>query len=189
MTDELAEAIIDDARERMANAVDHARQEFSGIRTGRANSGLVEKLPVEYYGSSVPLQQLASFSVPDARMLMISPFDKGSIGAIERAILDANIGLNPSNDGAAIRLAFPQLTEERRKDFVRLARERAEESRTAVRNARREARKDLESMQRDGDVSEDELRRLESELDRQTKRHESEIDEALEHKTAELMEA
>lgn len=189
MTDDLAEAIIEDARERMERAVEHARQEFSGIRTGRANSGLVEKLNVEYYGSNVPLQQLASFSVPDARMLMISPFDKGSIGAIERAILDANLGLNPSNDGAAIRLAFPQLTEERRRDFVRLARERAEDGRTAVRNARREARKDLESMERDGDVSEDDLHRLESELDRQTKRHESEIDEALDHKTAELMEA
>lgn len=189
MTDELADAIIEDARERMDRAVEHARSEFSGIRTGRANPGLVEKISVDYYGTNVPMQQLASFSVPDARMLMISPFDKGSIGAIERAIVDANLGLNPSNDGAAIRLAFPPLTEERRKDFVRLANQRAEDSRTAVRNARREARKDLESMQRDGDISEDELHRLQGSLDQETKRHEALIDEALDHKTAELMEA
>ncbi len=146
MTDEFAEAIVSDASERMGNAVTHARSEFSGIRTGRANPGLVEKLPVDYYGSIVPLQQLASFSVPDSRMLMISPFDKSSMGAIERAILDANLGLNPSNDGAAIRLAFPPLTEERRRDFVRMAKARAEDGRTAVRAARREARKDLDAM-------------------------------------------
>lgn len=189
MTDDLAEATITDAAERMTKAVEHARGELASIRTGRANPGLVEKITVDYYGSSVPLQQLASFSVPDARMLMISPYDKGSMGAIERAIIDANLGLNPSNDGAAIRLAFPPLTEERRREFVRLARGRAEESRNAVRAARREARKDLESLEKDGDVSEDELRRLESTLDRRTKAHEAEIDEALEHKTAELMEA
>lgn len=189
MSDELADAIMTDAVERMDRAVAHARAEFAGIRTGRANPGLVEKISVDYYGSSVPMQQLASFSVPDARMLMISPFDKGSIGAIERAIIDSNIGLNPSNDGAAIRLAFPPLTEERRRDFVRLARSRAEESRNAVRGARRDARKDLESMQKDGDVSEDELRRFEGELDKLTRAHEAAIDEALDHKTAELMEA
>lgn len=189
MSDELAEAIMEDAAERMVKAVSHARSEFAGIRTGRANPGLVEKLIVNYYGSSVPMQQLAGFSVPDARMLMINPYDKGSIGAIERAIIDANLGLNPSNDGAGIRLAFPPLTEERRKEFVKLAKSRAEDSRTAVRAARRDARKDLESLEKDGDVSEDELRRYEAELDRLTKAHEAEIDEALEHKTAELMEA
>lgn len=189
MTDEFADAIMSDASERMQNAVAHARTEFSGIRTGRASSALVEKLPVEYYGSTVPMQQLASFSVPDARMLMISPYDKSSIGSIERSILDANLGLNPSNDGAAIRLAFPPLTEERRRDFVKLAKARAEESRNAVRAARREARKDLESMERDGDISEDDLRRYEDTLDKLTRGSESEIDEALAQKTAELMEA
>ncbi|MCP4434263.1 MAG: ribosome recycling factor [Actinomycetia bacterium] len=189
MSDELAEAIIEDAGERMSSAVDHAREEFAGIRTGRANPGLVEKLPVEYYGSTVPMQQLASFSVPDARMLMISPFDKGSINGIERAIIDANLGLNPSNDGAAIRLTFPQLTEERRRDFVRLAKGRAEESRNALRGSRRDARKDLESMEKDGDLSEDDLRRYEESLDKMTKKYEQAIDEALDHKTAELMEA
>ena len=189
MTDEFAAAIISDAADRMTKAVEHARTEFAGIRTGRANPGLVEKLQVEYYGSTAPMQQLASFSVPDARMLMISPFDKSSIGAIEKAILDANLGLNPSNDGAAIRLAFPQLTEERRRDFVKLAKKRAEDSRNAIRTARREARKDLETLEKDGDVSEDDLRRLESDLDKTTKKNEGIIDEALEHKTEELMEA
>lgn len=189
MTDEFADTIVSDASERMRNAVAHARTEFSGIRTGRANPGLVEKLPVEYYGSTVPLQQLASFSVPDARMLMISPFDKSSIGAIERSIGDANLGLNPSNDGAAIRLAFPPLTEERRRDFVRLAKARAEDGRTALRAVRRDARKDLEAMERDGDISEDDLRRYEDVLDKLTRTNESDIDDALALKTAELMEA
>lgn len=189
MTDEFADAIVSDASERMRNAVAHARMELSGIRTGRANPGLVEKLQVEYYGSTVPLQQLASFSVPDARMLMISPFDKSSIGAIERSIGDANLGLNPSNDGAAIRLAFPPLTEERRRDFVRLAKARAEDGRTALRAVRREARKDLEAMERDSDISEDDLRRYEDALDKLTRTSESDVDDALAQKTAELMEA
>lgn len=133
MSDDLVEAVSLEATERMGKAVDHTRSDFSGIRSGRANSGLVEKLPVEYYGAIVPLQQLASFSVPEARMLVISPFDKASIGAIERSIRDANLGLNPSNDGAAIRLGFPSLTEERRREFVKMARTKAEDGRTAVR--------------------------------------------------------
>lgn len=188
MSDELIEAVREEAAERMARAVAHTRSEFSGVRTGRASPTLVEKLPVEYYGSSVPLQQLASFSVPEARMLMITPFDKGSMAAIERAIQDSNLGLNPSNDGITIRLGFPPLTEERRKEFVRLVRSRAEDGRTAVRAARRDARKDLESLEKDGDISGDDLHRAESDLDRMTKTHEAEIDEALEAKTVELME-
>ena len=188
MSDELIDAVHEDAEERMAKAVAHARQEFAGVRSGRANPGLVEKLPVEYYGSVVPLQQLASFSVPEARMLVISPFDKGSMNAVEKAIRDANLGLNPSNDGTAIRLNFPPLTEERRKEFVKMVRSRAEEGRNAVRSARRDARKDLEGFQKDGDITEDELRRSEEELDKLTKRHEAEIDAALESKTVELME-
>lgn len=189
MTDhELIEAARLEAEERMARAVAHTRQEFAGVRSGRANPGLVEKLPVEYYGATVPLQQLASFSVPEARMLVISPFDKGAMGAIEKSIRDANLGLNPSNDGAAIRLSFPPLTEERRKEFVRMVRQKAEDGRTGVRNARREARKDLESLRRDGEISEDDLRAAEAELDKLTKRFEAEIDQALELKTTELME-
>lgn len=188
MSDELIEAVREEAAERMSKAVTHTHQEFAGIRTGRANAGLVEKLPVEYYGSTVALQQLASFSVPEARLLVISPFDKASITAIEKAIREANLGLNPSNDGAAIRLAFPSLTEERRKEFVKMARSRAEDGRNAVRAGRRDARKDLEALQKDGDISEDDLRRAEEALDKLTKSHESEIDSALEHKTTELLE-
>ncbi len=188
MSDELIEAVLEDAGDHMEKAVTHARGEFSGVRTGRATPALVEKLPVDYYGSATPLQQLASFSVPDARMLMITPFDKGSMGAIERAIQDSNLGLNPSNDGAAIRLAFPPLTEERRKEFVRLVKSKAEDGRNAVRGARRDARKDLESLEKDGDISVDDLRRAEADLDRLTKQHEAEIDEALDAKTVELLE-
>lgn len=188
MSDELIKAVYEDASERMAKAVAHARGEFAGVRTGRATPALVEKLPVEYYGSTVPLQQLASFSVPEARMLLITPFDKGSMSAIERAIQDSNLGLNPSNDGVTVRLAFPPLTEERRKEFVRLVRNKAEDGRTALRSARRDARKDLEGLEKDGDISTDDLRRAETELDRLTKQHEAEIDEALEAKTVELLE-
>ena len=188
MSDELIEAVREDAEDRMAKAVAHAKSEFSGVRTGRATPVLVEKLPVEYYGSTVPLQQLASFSVPEARMLFITPFDKGSMSAIERAIQDSNLGLNPSNDGITVRLAFPPLTEERRKEFVKLVRAKAEDGRTAVRAARRDARKDLEGLEKAGDISTDDLRRAEADLDRRTKAHEAEIDEVLEAKTIELME-
>jgi ribosome recycling factor len=189
MSDDVIEVVREEAAERMAKAVAHARSEFAGVRTGRATPALVDKLPVDYYGSTVPLQQLASFSVPEARMLLITPFDKGSMSAIEKSIRDANLGLNPSNDGVTIRLAFPPLTEERRKEFVRLVRGRAEDSRNAIRNARRDARKELEALEKDGDISSDDLRRAEAELDKVTKTHESEIDEALDAKTVELMEA
>ena len=153
MSEELIDAVREDADERMGRAVTRTRTEFAGVRSGRANSGLVERLPVEYYGSTVPLQQLASFSVPEARMLVISPFDKGSVAAIERAIRDANLGLNPSNDGVQIRLGFPSLTEERRKEFVKMVRSKAEDGKTAIRSARRDARKDLEALQKDGDIT------------------------------------
>jgi len=188
VSDELIEAVLDDAADHMTRAVAHARHEFAGVRTGRANPGLVERLPVDYYGTATPLQQLASFSVPDARMLVITPFDKGSMAAIERAIQDSQLGLNPSNDGIAIRLAFPPLTEERRKEFVKVVRARAEDGRTAVRGARRDARKDLDALEKDGDISADDLRRAEGDLDKLTKRFEAEIDEALDAKTVELLE-
>lgn len=188
MSDDLISAVREDAEERMSKAVAHTKHEFAGVRSGRANPGLVERLPVEYYGAMTPLQQLASFSVPEARMLVISPYDKGAMAAIERAIRDANLGLNPSNDGNQIRLSFPALTEERRKEYVKLVRQRAEEGRTAIRNARRDARKDLDNLQKDGEISEDELRRAEESLDKLTKKYEAEIDEALENKTVELME-
>lgn len=188
MSEELTQAVAEDAEERMGKAVAHTRSEFAGVRSGRANSGLVEKIPVEYYGVTVPMQQMASFSVPEARQLVISPFDKGAMGAVEKAIRDANLGLNPSNDGTAIRLAFPPLTAERRKEFVKMVKNKAEDGRTAVRAVRRDARKDLEAFQKDGDITEDELHRSEEALDKTTKRFEAEIDSALDHKTTELME-
>jgi ribosome recycling factor len=185
---ELVEVVVDETTEKMTKAVAHARHDFSTIRTGRASSGLVEKLSVDYYGSEVPLQQLASFSVPEARLLVISPFDKGSINAIEKAIRSSDLGLNPSNDGQVIRLGFPPLTEERRRDLVKRVKHMAEEGKVAVRNLRRAARHDLETMQRDGELSEDELGRAEKELDRITHAQESDIEHALQEKERELLE-
>ena len=184
----LVKLVLEDATEKMAKAVEHARKEFSGVRTGRAAPALVEKLPVEYYGSEVPLQQIAGFPVPEARMLVISPYDKSSLGAIEKALQHSDLGLNPSNDGAVIRLTFPQLTAERRKEYVKIVKGMAEEGRVRLRNLRRAARHDLEAMAKDGDVSEDDITRAEKELDKLTHAHEAEIDKALEHKEAELLE-
>lgn len=188
MNDEMVGLLMEEATEKMAKAVEHARQEFAGVRTGRATPALVEKLPVDYYGAEVPLQQLAGFSVPEARMLMVTPFDKGAIGAIEKALQNSNLGLNPSNDGNCIRLVFPPLTEERRKELVRHVRQMAEDGRIAIRNVRRSVRHELESLQKDGELSEDELARIEKDLDKLTHAHEAQIDSAVEHKEAELLE-
>jgi len=180
--------VLDEAREKMAKAVDHARAEFAGVRTGRATPALVEKLPVDYYGTEVPLQQIAGFTVPEARMLVISPYDKGALGAIEKAIQHSGLGLLPSNDGQVIRLAFPPLTEERRKDLVRVVKGMAEEGRVAIRHVRRSARHDLEELEKDGEMSEDELARAEKELDKLTHQYEAQVDAALELKEQELLE-
>ena len=188
MSDDMASMVIDDTKERMARAVVRARSEFGSIRTGRAAPALVEKIPVEYYGSDVPLQQLAGFSVPEARMLVISPFDKGAMAAIEKAIRQSDLGLNPSNDGNNIRLSFPPLTAERRKEYVRVVKGMAEEGRIAVRNLRRSGRHELEAFQKDGELSEDELARAEKDLDKVTQAAEAEIDAALAAKEQELLE-
>ena len=188
MSDEMISMVLDEARERMAKAVSHTRAEFSGVRTGRAAPALVEKLSVDYYGSDVPLQQLAGFTVPEARMLVISPYDKSSLGAIEKAIQQSDLGLTPSNDGVVIRLSFPPLTEERRKDLVRLVRHMAEEGRVSIRNLRRAGRHDLGALEKDGDISADDLARAEKDLDKLTHQHEAEVDKALEHKEQELLE-
>lgn len=188
MSDEMIRLILDDAAEKMAKSVSHARQDFAGVRTGRANPSLVEKLPVDYYGSEVPMQQIAGFSVPEARQLLINPYDQGAMGAIEKAIRESDLGLNPSNDGHTIRLVFPPLTEERRKDLVRVVRQMAEDGRVALRNERRAARHELERMKKDGDISDDDLGRAEKELDKLTHTHEAQIDEALQTKEAELLE-
>lgn len=188
MSDDMISMILDEARERMAKAVSHARSEFAGVRTGRATPVLVEKLPVDYYGTEVPLQQIAGFSVPEARTLVISPYDKSSVGAIERAIQQSDLGLSPSNDGQVIRLNFPPLTEERRKELVRVVKHMAEEGRVSIRNLRRTGRHDLGALEKDGDISADDMTRAEKELDKLTHTYEAEVDRALEHKEQELLE-
>lgn len=185
---ELIDLVLEEAADKMGKAVSHARHEFSTIRTGRASAALIEKLPVEYYGSEVPLQQVAGFSVPEARLLVVNPFDKASLNAVEKAIRNSDLGLNPSNDGVVIRLAFPPLTEERRRELVKKVRDMAEHGKVAVRNARRDARRELEALARDGEAGEDEVARGEKELDRITHGHEGDIDRAVDQKEAELLE-
>lgn len=186
--DDMISMVLDETTEKMAKAVVHTRADFGGIRTGRAAPSLVEKLPVDYYGQEVPLQQLAGFQVPEARLLVISPYDKSALGAIEKAIQHSDLGLNPSNDGQVIRLAFPPLTEERRRDLVKVVKHMAEDGRVSIRNLRRAARHDLEALEKGGDISADELTRAEKELDKLTHKHEAEIDAALAHKEQELLE-
>lgn len=185
---ELVEAAIAEARDRMAKAVEHTKAEFAAVRTGRASPGLVEKLKVDYYGAEVPLQQLAGLSVPEPRVLVVTPYDKGALKAIEKAIQGSDLGINPSNDGQVIRLVFPQLTEERRKELVKVVRHRAEEGRIAVRNLRRSARHELEVLEREGEISSDELERAERELEKLTHEHVAEIDRLVAHKERELLE-
>lgn len=188
MSSELIDVVIADATDRMARAVEHTRSEFTGVRTGRATPALIDKLPVEYYGAEVPMLQLASFSVPEARQLLVTPFDKSSMGAIERAIQVADLGLNPSNDGTVIRLSFPPLTSERRAELVKVVRGLAEEGRISVRNARRAARRDLEELGDEADVSDDDLARATKELDKITQTYEVQITETLALKERELLE-
>lgn len=188
MSDEMIKTIFDDAAERMSASVEHTKGGFIGVRTGRATPALVERLPVIYYGSEVPLQQIASFSVPEARLLVISPFDKEAIAGIERAIRESDLGLSPSTDGVVVRLGFPPLTEERRKDLVKVVRSMAEDGRIAIRNARRNARNDLDKMKKDGDAAEDVVERAEKSIDDLTKKYNDEIDAAVTAKEEELLE-
>jgi len=188
VSDELIELILEDAKESMDGAVAHTRREFSGVRTGRATPVLVEKLPVSYYGTDVPLQQIASFAVPEARLLVITPFDKSSVDAVEKAIRESDLGLSPSTDGVVVRLSFPTLTEERRKELVRVVRGMAEDGRIAIRNTRRHARHDLEKLKKDGDAPEDAVDRAEKGVDDLTHGHEAQIDAALKAKEDELLE-
>ncbi len=185
---ELTDLVVGEAGGRMDSAVQHTRQQFASVRTGRASPALFERFLVDYYGTEVPLQQLASFSVPEAQLLVISPFDKNSISAIERAIIQADLGLNPSNDGTVVRLTFPPLTEERRRELVRLVKQMAEEGRVAIRNNRRSGRHEIDQFRKDGDVSEDVSARAEKELDQLTHDHEQLINDALSVKEQELLE-
>jgi ribosome recycling factor len=187
MDDSFVDAVLDDSREKMAKAVSHTQAEFSTVRTGRAAPALVEKLRVSYYGSDVPLQQLAGIQVPEARLMVITPYDKTSLKAIEKAIQNSDLGINPSNDGIVLRLAFPQLTEERRKEMVKVVHHKAEDGRVAIRNLRRAARKDLEALEKDGDISSDELERAEKELENITHEYVAEVDRMLQGKEHELL--
>jgi ribosome recycling factor len=184
----MREMVVADCHDKMAKAIEHLKVEFSGVRTGRASSGLVDKLKVDYYGTETPLQQLAGFSTPEPRVLVISPYDKNSIKAIEKAVQSSDLGITPNNDGTVIRLVFPPLTEERRKELVKVVKQRAEDARVAVRNIRRQARHDLEALEKDGDLSRDELDRAEKELEGYTHKVVAEIDELLHHKEQELLE-
>jgi len=158
------------------------------VRTGRASSALIEALAVDYYGTPTPLRQLAGFSVPDAMLLVVSPYDKSSLGAIEKAIQSSDLGINPTNDGNVIRLSFPPLTEERRKELVKVVRHKAEEGKVAVRNLRRAARHEVEALEKDGSLSSDELERVEKELEKLTHEQVGLIDQLLAHKEHELLE-
>jgi len=186
--DTLIGAVFSDARDKMSKAAGHLSTEFSAIRTGRATPALVENLRVEYYGAETPLQQIAGFNVPEARLLVITPYDKTSLKAIEKAIQHSDLGINPSNDGNVIRLAIPPLTEERRKEFVKIAKAKAEDARVTVRSVRRSARHDLDALEKDGDISSDELERAEKDLERVTSDSVAEIDRLLQHKEQELLD-
>lgn len=178
--------LLAEARSKMEHAVEHVASEFATVRTGRANPQILNRISVEYYGQQTPLQQLASFSVPEPRLLVVQPFDKGSIGDVERAIRESDLGLNPSNDGTVIRLAFPPLTEERRKELIRLVRHMAEDGRVAIRNVRRHTKSDVESLH--GEISDDDIHRAEKDLQEITDEFIGKIDGTLEHKESELLE-
>ena len=182
------ETAAKDATHKMEQAVAHLKDDLAGIRTGRAAPAVINRVTVEYYGTPVPLNQLAGVSVPEPRLLQIQPFDKSAISAIERAIMQSDLGITPSNDGNVIRLAFPPLTEERRKEFGKQVHHRAEEARVAVRNVRRHAKEEMEKLEHDGAISQDDLIRAEKELQKLTDRFVTEVDEIQGHKEQELME-
>jgi ribosome recycling factor len=177
-----------EAEEKMEKAVEVAKEDFAAIRTGRANPAMFNKLVVDYYGAPTPLQQLASFQMPEARTVLVSPYDRGSMPAIEKALRDSDLGVNPSNDGVVIRLSLPQLTEERRRDYIKVARTKAEDARISVRNVRRRAKEELDRINKDGEAGEDEVTRAEKELEHVTKRHVDVIDDLLKHKESELLD-
>lgn len=186
--DSLVGVALSETRDRMTKAVEHASSELGSIRTGRAAPALVEKIKVDVYGSEIPLQQLAGFTVPEARLLVINPYDKSSIKAIGKAIQQSDLGITPSDDGQVIRLAFPPLTTDRRKEMVKVARTKAEEGRIAVRNVRRSTRHELDGFEREGDISADELDRAGKELDKLTHEYVTEIDRVLQRKEQDLLE-
>jgi ribosome recycling factor len=177
-----------EAEEKMTKAITVAKEDFSAIRTGRANPAMFNKILAEYYGAPTPVNQLASFHSPEPSLMVITPFDKGALAAIEKAIRDSDLGVNPVDDGNVIRVPFPPLTEERRKEFIKVAKTKAEEARVTMRNIRRHAKDTLEALQKDGEVGEDDVRRAEKQLDDLTHKYTAQVDDLLKHKEAELLE-
>lgn len=184
--------MIDDtlleAEDKMDKAVAVAREDFAAIRTGRPNPAMFAKITVDYYGTPTPVQQLASFASPEAMMMIITPYDKSVIDSIEKAIRDSDLGVNPASDGNIVRVVMPQLTEERRREYIKTAKQKAEEARVAIRNVRRHANQVLDKMAKDGDVGEDDVKRAEKHLDDVTHQHVAHIDDMLKHKESELLE-
>jgi ribosome recycling factor len=177
-----------EAEEKMEKAVAVAKEEFAGIRTGRAHPSMFNKITAEYYGTQTPVNQLASFHMPEPRMVIVQPFDKSSMAAIEKAIRNSDLGVNPANDGTIIRVVFPELSEERRREFIKVARHKAEDSRVSIRNIRRHAKDSLDKLVKGGDAGEDDGRRAERELEELTHSYVAQIDDLLRHKEAELLE-
>ena len=180
--------VLSEAESKMDKSVEATREEFAAIRAGRANPSMFSKLTADYYGTPTPIQQLASFTAPEARVILISPYDMGAMGAIEKAIRDSDLGVNPANDGKVLRVVLPELTEERRKEFIKLAKAKAEDGRVSVRNIRRHAKQHLEKLEKDGEVGKDDVTGAEKRLDGLTRKHIDAIDEMLKHKEAELLE-
>jgi ribosome recycling factor len=180
--------ILNEADQKMDKSVEATREEFATIRAGRANPAMFARITADYYGTQTPLQQLASFTSQDARTIIVAPFDMGALANIERAIRDSDLGVNPANDGRTIRCVFPELTEERRKEYIKLARSKAEDGRVAVRNLRRTAKQGLEKLEKDGEVGKDDVTGAEKRLDGITKSHTDAIDDLLKHKESELLE-
>jgi ribosome recycling factor len=179
---------LNEADAKMKKAVEVTREDFAAIRTGRANPSMFHKLTAEYYGTPTPLQQLATFTAPEARVIIIAPFDMTALPAIERAIRDSDLGVNPTDDGKTIRVVLPELTEERRKEYIKMAKTKAEDGKIAIRNIRRHAKQALDKLEKDGEVGKDDVTGAEKRLDSATKKHTDEIDEMLKHKEAELLE-
>jgi ribosome recycling factor len=182
------EEILFEAEEKMESAVEHAKEEFAAIRTGRATPAMFSKIVVDYYGAPTPVTQMASVGVPEPRMVIVKPYDMSQLGAIERAIRDSDLGVNPNNEGTQLRIHLPQMTEERRRDMIKVARSKAEESRVAIRNVRRKAKEQLDRLVKDGEAGEDDGRRAEKELEDVTHRYVAVVDELVKHKEAELLE-
>jgi len=180
--------ILFGAEEKMEKAVAVAREDLGTVRTGRAHPAMFSKITAEYYGTQTPVIQLASFHIPEPRMMVIQPFDKSSLGSIEKAIRNSDLGVNPSNDGAIIRVIFPELSEERRREYIKIARHKAEEGRVAIRNIRRNTKDSLDKLIKSGEAGEDEVRRAERELDELTHTYVGQVDEQLKNKEAELLE-